>query len=300
MPQGTVSWFDTGKGFGFVAPEDGTPDVFVHASQVDGGVLLEGAVVEFDVRESDRGPQAEHVRVLSQPEQVAGDRVQGTVAWFDAGKGFGFVSPDDGSPDVFVHVSALPFDGPLEEGERVELAVRQGDRGPQGEDVQLLDGGGAGPSPAPAGIVMQGTVSWFSDEKGFGFLVPDDLFVHGSAADGGRLEDGQRVVFEVVQGERGPQAEHVRVLGGGAPRPAPAAPAARGREPSRGGRTAGTVAWFNPDKGFGFLTRDTGGADVFVHVRALGDAGPLEEGERVEFGVTEGDRGPQATDVRRL
>ncbi|HEU0103871.1 MAG TPA: cold shock domain-containing protein [Mycobacteriales bacterium] len=64
----------------------------------------------------------------------------------------------------------------------------------------------------------------------------------------------------------------------------------------------GTVAWFNAEKGFGFVTRDEGGPDVFVHFSAIADDGyrTLEEGERVEFDVSQGDRGPQAVDVRRL
>jgi CspA family cold shock protein len=305
MAQGTVTWFDPGKGFGFLATDDDGPDVFVHVSQVEGGLLEEGGRVEFDVRQGARGPQAEHVRLLGDsPEAAAGDPglVQGTVAWYDADKGFGFVTPDGGGPDVFVHSSALPFDGALEEGERVELEVRQGDRGPQGEQVRLLEQppGSVGLA-LDEGVFMQGTVSWFSEEKGFGFLVPDDLFVHGSAVDGGRLAEGARVVFEVVQGERGPQAERVQVLGGAAAprrtgdRPGPQVPAATGRVP-------GTVAWFNAEKGFGFVTRDEGGPDVFVHFSAIADDGyrTLEEGERVEFDVSQGDRGPQAVDVRRL
>jgi CspA family cold shock protein len=62
MPQGTVRWFDAERGFGFLAPEDGSPDVFVHASEIvaDGGakMLREGQAVVFEVGENDRGPQA--------------------------------------------------------------------------------------------------------------------------------------------------------------------------------------------------------------------------------------------------
>ncbi len=80
----------------------------------------------------------------------------------------------------------------------------------------------------PAGHPVQGSVKWFNGEKGFGFIardagsdgkVPPDVFVHYSAidAEGYRdLQEGQRVEFEVKQGEKGPQAEHVHVLGGGA------------------------------------------------------------------------------------
>jgi CspA family cold shock protein len=64
----------------------------------------------------------------------------------------------------------------------------------------------------------------------------------------------------------------------------------------------GTVKWFNGDKGFGFIAPDGGAPDVFVHFSAIVGSGyrNLEEGQRVEFDVTEGQRGPQAADVRVL
>ena len=60
----------------------------------------------------------------------------------------------------------------------------------------------------------------------------------------------------------------------------------------------GTVKWFNNDKGFGFIKRDNG-PDVFVHYRAIKSEGyrSLQEGQQVEFNVTQGPKGPQAEDV---
>jgi CspA family cold shock protein len=64
----------------------------------------------------------------------------------------------------------------------------------------------------------------------------------------------------------------------------------------------GTVKWFNPDKGFGFIAPDDGGADVFVHFSAIESNGyrTLEENQKVEYNVTQGPKGPQAAQVRAL
>ena len=62
---------------------------------------------------------------------------------------------------------------------------------------------------------------------------------------------------------------------------------------------AGTVKWFNADKGYGFITPEGGGSDLFVHFSAIQMRGykSLEEGQRVQFEVTEGPKGPQASNV---
>jgi CspA family cold shock protein len=64
----------------------------------------------------------------------------------------------------------------------------------------------------------------------------------------------------------------------------------------------GTVKWFNADKGYGFITQDDGGADVFVHFSSIQDTGyrSLSENEKVEFDVTQGPKGAQAANVRRI
>jgi CspA family cold shock protein len=64
----------------------------------------------------------------------------------------------------------------------------------------------------------------------------------------------------------------------------------------------GTVKWFNADKGYGFITPDDGGADVFAHFSAIQSSGyrSLEENQKVEFDTTEGQKGPQAENIRPL
>ena len=64
----------------------------------------------------------------------------------------------------------------------------------------------------------------------------------------------------------------------------------------------GTVKWFNADKGYGFIQPDAGGEDLFVHFSAIQTEGykTLDEGQKVTFEVTQGQKGPQASDVRPL
>ncbi|ANO32278.1 cold-shock protein [Vibrio breoganii] len=67
-------------------------------------------------------------------------------------------------------------------------------------------------------------------------------------------------------------------------------------------KTTGTVKWFNEEKGFGFISQDNGGADVFVHFRAIVSEGfkTLSEGQKVSFEVEQGQKGPQASNVTTI
>ena len=307
MPQGTVRWFDPERGFGFLAPEDGTADLFVHASEIVGdsgaNLLREGQAVEFQVGDGPRGPQALAVRVTGDAAPAAPVGVLGTMAWYEPAKGYGFARPDGGGgAEVFVHSSSIVTGGVVTEGQRVAFLVSNGERGLQAEHVVPL-GPGAGAPPATDG--GDGTVTWYEEGKGFGFITPDaggdDVFVHVRAlADGlTTLTEGDRVTYAVVQGDRGPQARDVRLVRG-TPGEPPTRPA-HTRSPSAPARAGeGVVARYDAERGFGFLTPDAGGADLFVHFSVVVGSEPLQKGERVRYKVRQSDRGPQADQVERL
>lgn len=320
MQQGTVRFFDLERGFGFLAPDDGSADVFVHVSEVrpvaGERVLREGQAVSFDVGEGPRGPQALAVAVTGDVASGATIGVLATVSWYEPAKGYGFASPDGGGAEVFVHSSSIVTGGVLAGGQRVAFVVEAGEKGPQAQHlVPLSHEAGLRGAPATArDDEADGTVEWFNEEKSFGFITADDgkgdVFLHTRA-----LEDpeyvpaaGDRVEFSTVTMEQGRQAREVTFVAPGAPvaataSPAPASSGRPSRAPARSQPNTrsgdGTVARYDGDRGFGFITPDAGGADLFVHVSVIADGEPLVPGERVRFGIRQSDRGPQADDVER-
>jgi len=80
-------------------------------------------------------------RATSTPVSFSGERLLGTVKWFDTQKGYGFITIDDTGNDVFVHYSAIVGEGfrSLEEGQRVEFSIEQGRKGPQAANVVVLE-----------------------------------------------------------------------------------------------------------------------------------------------------------------
>lgn len=143
-----VKWFNTAKGFGFVEPLDGTGDAFVHISVLQNiGLqgLPEGAPIVCDLTGGVRGQQVHKIHNLGPApvlDQREGDTelIEGTVKFFNTEKGFGFVTPDDASRDIFVHMKALEKSGlgVLEAAQRVRLNVTDGEKGPLAEGVELI------------------------------------------------------------------------------------------------------------------------------------------------------------------
>ena len=123
----------------------------------------------------------------------------------------------------------------------------------------------------------------------------------GDRLTGKQVEMAQKYLPEVVQGDKGPQARDLHLVQGAAedvPTPSGSAHQKAADVPARAGE--GVVARYDAERGFGFITPDAGGADLFVHMSVVTGAEPLRKGERVRYGVRQSDRGPQADRVERL
>ena len=177
-----------------------------------------------------------------------GPTIDATVKWFNPEKGFGFVELSDGSGDVFLHARALESAGQesVPPGSKLSVRVGQGQKGRQVTEVLTVDtstaeaapprrapggfgaaprsggfgGGAGGASRAPSGPTEErvGTVKWYNPEKGFGFIAVEgggkDVFIHVTVVSRSGLTDlaeGQRVVVQVGQGPKGPEARGIEV-----------------------------------------------------------------------------------------
>jgi CspA family cold shock protein len=192
------------------------------------------------------------------------------------------------------------------------------DRGP-GERSGFGGGGGGGFRGGGGGMPPQvvgegkGTVKFFNPQKGFGFIVRDDggedVFVHISAVEQAGLTDladGQPLEFTLV--DRGGrisatnlkiEGEPMEVVRSSAPREGGGGGGGFGGGPQRqltGEKAQGTVKFFNSMKGFGFISRDDGQPDAFVHISAVERAGlpTINEGDRFEFDIEVDRRGKYA------
>jgi CspA family cold shock protein len=168
-------------------------------------------------------------------------------------------------------------------------------------------------APVQGGPEVEATVRWFNPEKGFGFVEVagggGDAFLHGSVlsrAGASSVNPGATLRVRLAPSQKGPQVTEVTDIKNTAP-VAGAAPSSGGGD--RGSRSGpplgeaeevlGTVKWYNPEKGFGFVAPETGGKDVFMHATAIarGGATQVTDGTPVRMQVAQGKKGPEAISV---
>jgi CspA family cold shock protein len=185
------------------------------------------------------------------------------------------------------------------------------------------------PAPVPfptfasssAAPEVEATVKWFNAEKGYGFAAltdgSGDVFLHINALQAAGVQGvnpGATLKVRVGQGQKGRQVDQVLSVdestaeaqgpsrspggggGGGARPPRPQGASHRQADLSSAVEMVGTVKWYKADKGFGFITPQAGGKDVFIHATVLERAGlgPLREGQVVRIGVVQGVKGAEA------
>ena len=160
-----------------------------------------------------------------------GHRVEAKVKWFNASKGFGFVTLADGSQDAFLPMAVLRRAGyeDVREGASISCEISAGTKGPLVTNVLNVDNSTASIPHGGAGAIgrrglqpsttMEGAVKWFEAEKGYGFITPDgggkDVFIHITAlrrSGVNALGPGQRVRVEVVDGKKGLEADRITLL----------------------------------------------------------------------------------------
>lgn len=163
------------------------------------------------------------------------------------------------------------------------------------------------------GDPVEGKVKWFSSAKGFGFIaLPDgsEAFLHGSALQAAGIPspgEGAVIKCEIGAGKKGPQVTRVIAISGGT---APVQRTSQMRQdryidntpPVGTVEVEGAVKWFSVERGYGFVTADDGGADIFVHGDYVRRAGlqALLGAQRVSIAVTTTPKGREARGVRVL
>ncbi len=148
-----LKWFNGAKGFGFLVPEDGKYDAFLHITTLQQAGLHsigEGAILMCKITNGEKGRQVREVievidkgalsTIPEMDEETGTITMGGLVKWYKPEKGFGFIIPDDGMKDVFVHKTLLDKLGleELEAGQRVRVTLKIVDKGREAVDLEVV------------------------------------------------------------------------------------------------------------------------------------------------------------------
>ncbi len=149
-----LKWFNGTKGFGFLVPDEGNFDAFLHITTLQKAGLHsigEGAILMCKVFNSNKGHQVrEIIEVLDQgtmstmpeiDEETGTVTMGGLVKWYKPEKGFGFIIPDDGMKDIFIHKTLLDKleVEQLEAGQRVKVTLKFVDKGREAVDLSIIE-----------------------------------------------------------------------------------------------------------------------------------------------------------------
>lgn len=289
--QGKVKWYNPNKGYGFILM--GEEDIFVHQNDLKSDAvktLLEDQQIEFTYMVEDGKAKAKEVSgpngsKLVKPHKSRlnpqwakrlenSDIKLGTVKWFDPKKGYGFLFHENGDGEVFVHNSQITSSGfrALAEGQDVEfkLVLEAGSDGSEQQKAREVTGPGGHPVVPPIETGRSGNNPNMPLIGGMGMAGMAGMAgmgMGGMGGMGGMMMGGM--------GAMGPMGMRAGLLN------------QNGMLATATGKMTGTVKWYNPEKGYGFIISATTGKDCFAHQTEIksspGSTPVLVENQFVEF-----------------
>lgn len=333
---GAIKSFNAEKGWGFIECQETFAmygkDIFVMKTALPGAAVATGTPVTFTIENGKNNIQASNVKIggngrsasSGKPRALGSGEYTGVIKSFNAQKGWGLIACESTfqiyGKDMFVLKTSLPG-GYAEVGETAQFSVTMGEKGAEATNVNLG---------------YWGAIKSFNAQKGWGLIACEETFnIYGkdmfvlktNMPSHGNVPTGTPVRFQVVQGEKGPEAADVKVVAQHRNGNMPKIPASHhapmmmmypqqrvnGRrssspmaaEPLSQRRHTGTIKSFNAEKGWGFVTpsaqslKTLQNPSIFFMKSSL-PTGEANTGDSVEFKVTMGQKGMNAIEISPL
>jgi len=304
---GIVKRFSKEKGYGFISKNSDGTDCFIHFKNINTTgfkTLEQGQEVEFTVVQGEKGIEARDVSIIntgtSRMPFIAGSSNNNPTS---SRFGFDRTSRNQSSSSFFDFGGTKSSELHSEQQSKEKIFNFNTGLTSSTKDSFF--------SSRRTGLDNNqtremGSVKRWTGDRGFGFIRRanggPDLFCHvRSLKDGIRtLTEGQTVEYTIHTTNKGEEARDVTILNeeGIEAHEEEEEQQQQQQTPSTGQRQTGTVKRWMPEKGYGFLQRDSGASDIFVHVRELSNGVmSLEEGQQVEFDLVKNDKGDMAHNV---